>query len=86
MSLGFVKVMTVYTFLWDFPQVHQPDTITSLYLYGEDGAVDPDYVYPSLGVSIKKDVEEEEVPSSVTATDSLSPVDNGPSSPVITDE
>ena len=40
-------------FLWDFLQVHHPDPITSLYLYGKDGVLVEDFVYPPSGVDIK---------------------------------
>lgn len=76
--------MTVYAFLQDFPEVCHPDLIASLYLFGEDGIVNPDHVYPPLGVNIKSKLEAEEA-SSDMATESfmLSPEDNGPNSPEI---
>ena len=65
------------------PASSLPWPIASLYLYGEDGVLDPDFFYPPpLGVNIKQEVDED-APSSVTATESLSPIDNGPPSPVI---
>ena len=82
-SLGFVKGMMVYSFLQDFPQVHCPDPITSLYLYGEDGVLDEDLVYPPPGVDIKAGPKDEGVNSSATESFTLSSKDNGPPSPVI---
>ena len=74
--------MTIYAFLWDFPQVHHPDPITSLYLYGKDWVLIEDFVYPPPGVDIKAGPDDESVDSSATELFTLSQKDNGPSSPM----
>ena len=69
-------------FLWDFLQVHHPDPITSLYLYGKDGVLVEDFVYHPSGVDIKAGPEDEGATSSATESFTLSSKDNGPSSPI----
>ena len=81
-SLSFVKAMTIYAFLQDFLQVHHPDPITSLYLYGKDWVLIEDFVYPPPGVDIKAGPDDESVDSSATELFTLSQKDNGPSSPM----